>query len=77
MKDNYLLQHIDSVTHIPAIFIHGQQDLVCPLESSYLLTQNWPKAQLRIVPTGGHLAHDPEMISTLVTATDEMAKQLA
>jgi len=76
LEDNYLLQHIDSVTHIPAIFIHGQQDLVCPLESSYLLTQNLPKAQLRIVPTGGHLAHDPDMISTLVTATDEMAKQL-
>lgn len=76
LEEYQLLRNIDKVADIPAILIHGQRDLVCPLESSYLLEQNWPAAQLKVVPTGGHLAADSEMLSALVEATDEMAKWL-
>ncbi|HEW98094.1 MAG: prolyl aminopeptidase [Candidatus Parabeggiatoa sp. nov. 3] len=77
IEENQLLRDIDKVADIPAILVHGQQDLVCPLESAYLLEQNWPAAQLKVIPTGGHLAHDPEMISALLEATDDMVKLLA
>ncbi|MDM8558856.1 prolyl aminopeptidase [Candidatus Parabeggiatoa sp. HSG14] len=72
LEENQLLQNINKLANIPAIIIHGQRDLVCPLENSYLLKQNWSMAQLKIVPTGGHLASDPETISTIVEATDEI-----
>jgi len=75
LEENQLLQNVNKVADIPAIIIHGQRDLVCPLDSSYLLEQNWPAAQLKIVPTAGHLVgDDPEMIAATVDATDEMAK---
>jgi proline iminopeptidase len=72
LEENQVLLHLNKLANIPAIIIHGQQDLVCPLENSYLLKQNWPMAQLKIVPTGGHLARDPETISAIVEATDEI-----
>lgn len=77
LEENQLLRDVDQVADIPTILVHGQCDLVCPLESSYLLEQQWPAAQLRIVPAAGHLACEPEMIATLVEATNEMAKMVA
>ena len=77
LEENQLLRDVDKVADIPTILVHGQCDLVCPLESSYLLEQQWPAAQLRIVPAAGHLACEPEMIATLVEATNEMAKMVA
>jgi proline iminopeptidase len=76
LEENQLLREIEKVADTPAILVHGQRDLVCPLESSYLLEQNWPAAQLKVIAAGGHLAADPEMISALVEATDEMVKWL-
>jgi proline iminopeptidase len=76
LAENQLLRDLPKITHLPAIIVHGQRDLICPLENSYLLAQNWPTAQLKIVPNAGHLAHDPGMISTLVEATDKMATQI-
>ena len=76
LEENQLLQSVDKVADIPAILVHGQRDLVCPPESSYLLEQNWAAARLKIIPTGGHLAKDLEMISALVEATNEMVKWL-
>ncbi len=73
IDENQLLRDIDKVAHLPTILIHGQRDLVCPLDSSYLLAQNWQNAQFKVIPTGGHLASEPpEMLSALVEATDEM-----
>ena len=73
LPENQLLHDLPKITHLPAILIHGQRDLVCPFESSYLLKQNWPHAQLKSIPNAGHLARDPGMIPALVEATDEMA----
>ncbi|MCK5525007.1 MAG: prolyl aminopeptidase [Thiomargarita sp.] len=78
IDENQLLRDIDKVAHLPTILIHGQRDLVCPLDSSYLLAQNWQNAQFKVIPTGGHLASEPqEMLSALVEATDEMVNLIS
>jgi proline iminopeptidase len=59
---------------VPAILLHGQQDLVCPLEGAYTLEQAWPAAQLKILPMSGHLTSEPNMLAAVVVATDEMAR---
>lgn len=74
IEENQLLQEVDKVADIPAILLHGQCDLMCPLESSYLLEQAWPAAQLRILPMVGHLTSEPAMMAALVEATEDMAK---
>ena len=77
IEENQLLRDIDKVTNLPAILIHGQRDLICPLEASYLLAQNWQAAELKIIPTGGHLTSEPlEMLSAVVEATESMIKRL-
>ena len=76
LEDNDLLQQVNKVADIPAILVHGQKDLTCPLESSYLLEQNWAAAQLKILPNGGHLTRTPDTIAALVESTDEMAKMI-
>lgn len=77
LEENQLLRDVEKVADIPAILVHGQCDLVCPLESSFLLEQQWPAAQLRIIPSAGHLACEPDMLAALVDATNEMAKMVA
>jgi len=76
IEENQLLREVPKVADIPAILLHGQRDLVCPLESSYLLERAWPAAQLRILPTCGHLTNEPEMVAALREATTDLAGML-
>ncbi len=75
IEENQLLNNLNKVKHIPTVLIHGQMDLVCPFDNSYLLAKNWGnKAQLKVVLTGNHRSTEPaEMLSTIVTVIDEMS----
>jgi proline iminopeptidase len=73
MKQNQLLENIDRIRHIPAVIVHGRYDIVCPLISAWDLVQEWPEAELRIVPDAGHAAFEPGNVHELVTATDRFA----
>jgi proline iminopeptidase len=73
MKQNQLLENIDRIHHIPAVIVHGRYDIVCPVISAWDLAQEWPEAELRIVPDAGHAAFEPGNVHELVTATDRFA----
>lgn len=77
LAEDRLLQNCDSLQHIPAVIIHGQNDLTCPLESGWLLHRALPQARYQVLPNSGHVAKGEEMIDALVAATDEMAGILA
>jgi proline iminopeptidase len=68
--DNYLIEHIDKIRHIPAVIVHGRYDIVCPMTNAWDLHRAWPEAELRIIPDAGHAAIEPGIISALVEATD-------
>lgn len=68
--DNYLIENIDKVRHIPAVIVQGRYDVVCPLMSAWELHRAWPEAELHITPDAGHSATEPGNISALVEATD-------
>jgi proline iminopeptidase len=74
IKEQQILNNIDKLQTIPSIIVHGQQDLLCPLEGAYLLHQAWKNARLDIVPTGGHLGSVPEMAKAVVQAAKDMTK---
>ncbi len=76
MKDNPLLNNIDTIRDIPTIIIHGRYDIVCPIQQTWELHQAWPETELNIIPMAGHAAGEPALVHALVTATDTMAKQL-
>jgi len=73
IEENQILNNMKKIEHIPGVIIHGRYDMVCPLDSSYALSQVWPEARLEIIRHAGHVAAEPAITSALVHATNELA----
>jgi proline iminopeptidase len=69
--DNYLIENVDKIRHIPAVIVQGRYDVVCPMMSAWELHRAWPEAELHITPDAGHSAMELGNISALVEATDK------
>lgn len=68
--DNYLIENVGKIRHIPAVIVQGRYDVVCPMMSAWELHRAWPEADLRVIQDAGHSAGEPGNISALVDATD-------
>jgi proline iminopeptidase len=68
--DNYLIENVDRIRHIPAVIVQGRYDVVCPITSAWDLHRAWPEADLQIIPDAGHSALEPGIRSALVAAMD-------
>jgi proline iminopeptidase len=68
--DNYLIENVDKIRHIPTVIVQGRYDVVCPMMSAWELHRAWPEADLRVIADAGHSASEPGTISALVDATD-------
>jgi proline iminopeptidase len=69
-SDNYLIENIDRIRHIPSVIVHGRYDIVCPFMSAWDLHRAWPEASLEIIANAGHAATEPGIADALVRATD-------
>ena len=70
MDDNQILNNTLCLSTVPLTIIHGRLDYMCPIESSYSLSQRLPHAQFITLPNSTHLAQGDEMIDALVSAAD-------
>ncbi|MGZ8162002.1 MAG: prolyl aminopeptidase [Methylobacter sp.] len=77
IEENRILENCGGLSGIPAIIIHGRNDLVCPIEAGMKLHLALPDAEYVILPNAGHVAQGEEMIDALVSATDKFAEKLA
>ncbi len=68
--DNYLVENVDHIRHIPGVIVQGRYDVVCPARSAWDLHRAWPQAELHIIPDAGHSISEPGIIDALVAATD-------
>ena len=68
--DNYLLDNVNRIRHLPAFIVHGRYDIICPFASAWDLHRAWPEATLNIIPDAGHAATEPGIADALVRATD-------
>ncbi|HLL70548.1 MAG TPA: prolyl aminopeptidase [Pyrinomonadaceae bacterium] len=68
--DNYLIEQVGKIRHIPTVIVQGRYDVVCPLMSAWELHRAWPEAELKIIPDSGHSALEPGTRAALVEATD-------
>ena len=68
--DNYLIENVGKIRHIPAVIVQGRYDVVCPIQSAWELHRAWPEADLRVTPDAGHSALEPGNRAALVEATD-------
>ncbi|HEY6190318.1 MAG TPA: prolyl aminopeptidase [Pyrinomonadaceae bacterium] len=68
--DNYLIENVDKIRHIPTVIVQGRYDVVCPLMSAWELHRAWPEAEFHIIPDAGHSVTEPGIASALIEATD-------
>jgi proline iminopeptidase len=68
--ENYLLEHVDRIRHIPAVIVHGRYDIVCPFMNAWDLHRAWPEATLDVVRDAGHSVTEPGIADALIRATD-------
>lgn len=72
--DNYLVENVGKIRHIPCVIVQGRYDVVCPMTSAWDLHRAWPEADLRIIPDAGHSITEPGNIEGLVDATDRFGQ---
>jgi proline iminopeptidase len=70
--ENYLIENVGKIRHIPAVVVQGRYDVVCPMRSAWDLHRAWPEADLRVVADAGHSVTEPGIIHELIEATDRL-----
>lgn len=73
-SENYLIENVESIRHIPGVIVQGRYDVVCPMTSAWDLHRAWPEAELHIIPDAGHSISEPGIIDALVAATDTFGR---
>ncbi|MBK9324160.1 MAG: prolyl aminopeptidase [Bdellovibrionaceae bacterium] len=68
--DNWILENIHKIQHVPCHIVQGRYDVVCPPRSAWDLKKAWAEAKLTIIPDAGHAAAEPGTRSALIVATE-------
>lgn len=70
-SDNYLLENVAKIRHIPCSIVQGRYDVVCPARSAWDLKKAWPEANLTFIANAGHAGGEEGTRSRLIEITDE------
>lgn len=70
--NNWIIENIGKIRHIPADIIQGRYDVVCPARSAWDLHQAWPEASFQIIQDAGHAASEPGTREALVQAAQNV-----
>lgn len=69
--NNWLIENVDKIKHIPCVIVQGRYDVVCPARSAWDLHKQWPEADLKIIPDAGHSVSEPGIKAALIEATEK------
>ncbi len=76
LPDNFLLDNIGRIRHIPTTVVQGRYDMVCPIISADDLLQAFPEADYHIVCDAGHSAFEPGTRARLIATMEELKRRL-
>ncbi|WP_112311438.1 prolyl aminopeptidase [Pseudogemmobacter bohemicus] len=71
-SDGWIEQNRARIEHIDTEIVQGRYDMVCPPQSAWSLAENWPRAQVNIVPLAGHALSEPGISEALVRVMDRL-----
>ncbi|MCB0363605.1 MAG: prolyl aminopeptidase, partial [Bdellovibrionales bacterium] len=71
--DNWLIENLEKIRHIPCEIVQGRYDIVCPMMSAWELSRAWPESRLHIIPDAGHSAMEQGIRSKLIEIVERMA----
>lgn len=69
-EDNFLLNNVEKIRHIPTVIVQGRYDVVCPAESAWDLHRAFPEAEFYMIPDAGHSLSEKGITDALIRATD-------
>ncbi len=69
--DEWLLENVDKIRHIPTVIVQGRYDVVCPMISAWELHRTFPEADFEIVQDAGHSMTEEGIAAKLVEYTDK------
>ena len=72
-EDNFLINNVDKIRHIPTVIVQGRYDVVCPADSAWALHRAFPEAELHLIPDAGHSLSEKGITSKLIEYTDKWA----
>ncbi len=72
--DEWLLENIDAIRHIPSVIVQGRYDVVCPMTSAWDLHQKFPESDFHIIQDAGHSMTEEGIASKLIEYTDSFSK---
>ena len=69
--DNWLIENIEKIKHIPTEIVQGRYDVVCPMLSAWELHKAFPKSGFHIIQDSGHSMTEDGIRSKLIELTDK------
>lgn len=75
ISDNQILNHVDSIRHLTAYFIHGRYDMIYPLAGVWDLHQCMPASSLSIIREAGHSIRESGIVDAIIGAGKLLSQQ--
>ena len=72
--DEWLLENVAKIRHIPTVIVQGRYDVVCPMVSAWELHRAFPEADFEIVQDAGHSMTEKGIAAKLVEYTDKFVE---
>lgn len=69
--DNWILENIHRIQHIPGVIIQGKCDQICSWENAEELHRHWPASTFLLIPNAGHASSEPGILEALIEATED------
>ena len=74
LEEAHILNHIETIQHIPTNIVQGRYDVVCPARSAWELHKAMPNSNLILVPDAGHSMGEVSIARELVAITDSFRR---
>jgi proline iminopeptidase len=71
--DEWLLDNIDKIRHIPTVIVQGRYDVVCPMVSAWDLHRKFPEAVFHVVQDAGHSMTEKGIAKKLMEYTEKFS----
>ena len=71
-SEDYILENVDKIRHIPTWIVQGRYDVVCPMVSAWELHKAFPESKLIVTPDSGHSVSEKGNTAALVGIMEEL-----
>jgi len=72
-SENWILENVDKIRHLPTVIVQGRYDVVCPMVSAWDLHKAFPEADFEIVQDAGHSMTEKGIAAKLIEYTDRFS----